>query len=205
VRRYLISVKGPGGHSYGNFGRPNAIHTIGRIVTKLATLDVPSKPKTTYNVGKITGGTTINAIAEEASMEVDLRSEGPAELDRIELKLLEFMREGVAEENKQREGSNAAVTAEAKIIGSRPSGQTPAESPLTQSAMSAVKLLGLEPTLHYSSTDSNLPISLGIPALTLGGGGRGGNAHSLQEWYEPVEPWLGPQMVMLTVLGFDRL
>ena len=123
----------------------------------------------------------MNAIAEECSFEVDLRSEDPGTLDKIEVKLLEAVRVGTAEENKARAES----------------------SPLVQAALQAAKATGFEPQTGYSSTDANLPISLGIPAVTLGGGGISGNAHSLNEYYEPEGAWKGPQMVMLTVLGFD--
>jgi len=117
VKRYRVTVRGPGGHSYGNFGRPNAAHAIGRMIARLASIEVPGTPRTPYNVGKIGGGTAVNAIAEEAWMEVDLRSEAPAELDRLELKMMEAMRQGAEEENKFRAASGQKVTAEAKTCG----------------------------------------------------------------------------------------
>ncbi|MFN7932762.1 MAG: M20/M25/M40 family metallo-hydrolase [Bryobacteraceae bacterium] len=204
VKRYLVNLRGPGGHSYGNFGRPSAVHAAALVVAKLAVLPVPAKPKTTYNVGKITGGTTINAIAEEASLEVDLRSEDPGELDKLELKFLEAVRTGVAEENAMRKASGTAVKEEHKIVSHRPGGQTPAENALVRAAQWASQATGHTPSLGYSSTDSNLPISLGIPAVTLGGGGKGNNAHSLDEWFEPDEAWKGPQMVLLTILAYSQ-
>jgi acetylornithine deacetylase/succinyl-diaminopimelate desuccinylase-like protein len=203
VKRYRIHIKGPGGHSYGNFGRPNAIHAAGRIVTRLASLEVPRVPKTTYNVGKIEGGTAINAIAEECTMEIDLRSENPGELDKLEVKMLETVRLGVAEENEFREASQKKLTVESKLVGFRPAGQTPESSPLVQAAQWAARTSGFMPVLQYGSTDSNLPISLKIPAITMGGGGRGDNPHSLEEWYEPTNAWKGPQTVLLTVLAYD--
>ena len=203
VKRYRVTARGPGGHSYGNFGRPNAAHAIGRMIARLASMDVPGKPKTTYNVGRIGGGTAVNAIAEEAWMEVDLRSEAPAELDRIELKLMEAMRLGAGEENEFRKASGQKVTAEAKLVGNRPAGATPEANPLVQAALDAARKTGHEPRLVSSSTDSNLPISLGLPAITIGGGGRSDNAHSLDEWFEPEGAWRGPQTVLLTVLNYD--
>ncbi|MBS1826136.1 MAG: M20/M25/M40 family metallo-hydrolase [Acidobacteria bacterium] len=202
VKRYLVNLHGPGGHSYGNFGRPSAVHAAALIVAKLAVLPVPAKPKTTYNVGKISGGTTINAIAEEASLEVDLRSEDPGELDKLELKFLESVRMGVAEENAMRKASGTVIKEEHKIVSHRPGGQTPADNALVRAAQWASQATGHKPSLGYSSTDSNLPISLGIPAVTLGGGGKGNNAHSLDEWFEPDEAWKGPQMVLLTILAY---
>lgn len=203
VKRYRIAARGPGGHSYGNFGRPNATHVIGRIIARVALLEVPAKPKTTYNVGRIGGGTAVNAIAEEAWMEVDLRSEAPAELDRIELKLMEAMRLGVEEENKFREPSGQKVSAEAKLVGNRPAGVTAEADPLVQAAVAASRQTGHQPRLVFSSTDSNLPISLGIPAITIGGGGHSDNHHSLDEWFEPEDAWRGAQTVLLTVLKYD--
>jgi acetylornithine deacetylase/succinyl-diaminopimelate desuccinylase-like protein len=130
VKRYMVTIRSPGGHSYANFGRPSATHAIGRIVHALSSLEVPAKPKTTYNVGRMGGGTVVNAIAEEAWMEVDLRSASPSELDRLELKLMQFIRSGVEEENKVRAASGMQVTAETKLMGNRPAGETSAADPL---------------------------------------------------------------------------
>jgi acetylornithine deacetylase/succinyl-diaminopimelate desuccinylase-like protein len=203
VKRYRVALHGPGGHSYGNFGRPSPIHAAGRIIDRLAALEVPKSPKTTFNVGRISGGTSVNAIAEECTFEVDLRSEDPGVLDRIELKLLEAVRLGVEDENRARAESKTSVEAETKLIGYRPAGVTAESSPLVRAALRAAIATGHKPSLSLSSTDSNLPISLGIPAVTLGGGGEGGNAHSLNEYFEPANAWKGPQMVLLTILGFD--
>lgn len=206
VKRYRIELRGPGGHSSGNFGRVSAIHTASRIVARLAAMEVPAQPKTTYNVGKIQGGTAINAIAETCSMEIDLRSESPGELDKLELRMLEAVRLGVEEENAFRKASGALVVkAEHKLVGQRPAGQTAQTDPLVQAAAWASRLTGHTPAFGYGSTDSNLPISLGIPAVTLGGGGRSDNAHSLDEWFEPEGAWRGPQTVLLTILAYAGL
>jgi acetylornithine deacetylase/succinyl-diaminopimelate desuccinylase-like protein len=203
VKRYLVTLRGPGGHSYGNFGRPSPIHAAGRIIDKLADMAVPKKPKTTFNVGRIGGGTAVNAIAEECWFEVDLRSEDPGVLDKIEVKLFEAIRLGVEDENKARAESKVSLKAETKLVSNRPAGQTPASSPLVQAAQWAAIATGHTPELTFSSTDSNIPISLGIPAVTMGGGGLSDNAHSLAEWYQPANAWKGPQTVLLTILEFD--
>lgn len=204
VKRYRVTLRGPGGHSYGNFGRPSPAHALGAIISRIAAIETPAKPKTTFNVGRIGGGTAVNAIAEESWLEVDLRSESPSELDRLELKFHEAVRAGVDEENRRRAASGAALKSEVKLVSNRPGGETAAASPIVQASLWASKATGHTPSLGYGSTDSNLPISLGIPAVTLGGGGRSDNAHSLQEWFEPADAWKGPQTVLLTILAFDQ-
>lgn len=203
-KRYRVTVKGPGGHSYGNFGRPNPTHAIGRAIAAFSNIDVPEAPKTTYTVGKIGGGTSVNSIAYEAWMEIDMRSESESELDKLELKMLECVRQGVEEENRFRAKSGMTLTAEPKLVGVRYGGMTPENSPLVMAAKESVQRLGMTPKLSISSTDSNVPIHLKIPAITVGGGGRSGDHHSLNEWWEPDEAWKGPQHVLLTILGFDE-
>lgn len=203
VKRYLVALHGPGGHSYGNFGRPSAIHAAGRIISRLADMDVPQSPKTTFNVGRITGGTSVNAIAETCSFEVDMRSEDPGMLDRIEVMFLEAVRLGAEEENKASSQSKAALSFETRLIGNRPAGITAESQPLVQAARWAAAVTKQRAQLFVLSSDSNLPISLGIPAITMSGGGIGGNHHSKGEFYEPVNPWKGPQAILLTILDFD--
>jgi acetylornithine deacetylase/succinyl-diaminopimelate desuccinylase-like protein len=204
VKRYKVTVRGPGGHSYSNFGRPSASHAIGRIVAHLSTLEVPDSPKTTFNVGRIGGGTVVNAIAEDAWIEVDLRSDDPVWLHRIDQALAEAVQRGVADENRQRAASRTEVTAKTDVIGNRPAGATSPDDPLVVAAMAAARTMGRTPRLSIGSTDSNLPMSLGIPAITLSGGGRSDNAHSLDEWFEPANAWQGPQTVLLTILNYDK-
>lgn len=204
VKRYRIVLHGSGGHSYADFGRASTIHAAARIIDRLSNIQVPKTPKTTFNVGRISGGTSVNAIAEECSFEVDLRSEDPGELDKIEARLLEAVRLGVGDENQARAASKTTVQAENQLIGNRPAGRTAEVNPLVQSAMWAERSRGFVPKVAFQSTDANLPMSLGIPAVTLGGGGKGGNAHSLEEWFEPAEAWKGPQGVLLTILDFDE-
>ena len=203
VKRYSVTLHGPGGHSYRNFGRPNAIHAAGRIIERMSDWDVPKSPKTTFSVGRISGGTSVNAIAEECSFEVDLRSEDPGELDKIEVKLLEAVRLGAEEENNKRADSKMTLKAETKLIGNRPAGRTSDSSPLVQAALSAATATGFKPVMVTGSTDANLPISLGIPAIAVGRGGTSDNHHSLAEWFEPANAWKGPQMILLTILDYD--
>ena len=124
-------------------------------------------------------------------------------LDKIELKLYVAVRVGVEAENKARAESKTTIKAETKLIGDRPAGRTPDSNPLVQAALWAATATGHKPTLTLASTDSNLPISLGIPAVTMGSGGKGGDAHSRAEWFEPENSWKGPQAVLLTILQFD--
>jgi tripeptide aminopeptidase len=203
VKRYLVTLRGPGGHSYNNFGRPSPIHAAGRVMDKLADMEVPESPKTTFNVGRVSGGTSVNAIAEECSFEVDLRSDDPGILDRIELKLFEAVRVGVEAENKARAESKTTIKVETKLIGDRPAGRTPDSNPLVQAAQWSATATGHKPSLTFESTDANLPISLGIPAITMGHGGKSGDNHSRTEWFEPGNAWKGPQTVLLTILQFD--
>ena len=204
VKRYRVTLRGPGGHSYGNFGRPSPIHAAGRVIDRLTEMAVPKIPKTTFNVGRIGGGTAVNAIAEECWFEVDLRSEDAGVLDKIEAKMFEALRLGVEEENRARPDPQAPLSADTKLVSSRPAGQTPASSPLVQAAEWAATATGHKPLfLAFSSTDSNVPMNLGIPAVTLGGGGKSGDAHSLREWFEPADAWKGPQTVLLTILRYD--
>ncbi|MEO8025069.1 MAG: M20/M25/M40 family metallo-hydrolase [Bryobacteraceae bacterium] len=211
-KRYKITVRGPGGHSWGNFGRVSPIHALGRIMDKFADTDVPAKPKTTFNIGKIGGGTSINAIAVEAWMEVDMRSESDTELEKLEQRLLAVARAGVDEEqkfrakalqNKSKRSGDAKLTLEAKLLATRYGGETPVDSPLVQAAVWATKHFGQTPQLEIASTDANVPINLHKQGVTLGGGGVGGDAHALEEWYEPEGAWRGAQQVLLTVLSWD--
>ena len=203
-KRYRVTVRGPGGHSYGNFGRANPAHALGRIIAHFADLEVPANPRTTYNVGKIGGGTSINSIPFEAWMEVDMRSESEAELEKLEQRMLACVRQGMDEENRFRAKSGTRVEADPKLVARRYGGLLPESTPLVQAAEWAVRALGMTPMLQTGSTDANVPINMGMQAVTLGGGGIGASAHSLQESWEPVEAWKGPQQVLLTVLKWDR-
>jgi len=198
--RYEFTFKGPGGHSFQEFGLPSAIHAMGRAIAKIAELQPPSDPKTTFTVGTVTGGTSVNAIAAEARMAVDMRSNSTDELLKLEARLLELVKEAVADENARWKSDK--MTVEAKLIGDRPAGVVAMDSPIvlaTQRAVAAITR-GPRATFGGASTDSNIAMSLGIPAVTIGGGGEGGNWHSRNEWYKPVNAWYGPQNALLTAL-----
>jgi acetylornithine deacetylase/succinyl-diaminopimelate desuccinylase-like protein len=200
-RRYRVSVTGPGGHSWGDFGLPNPVHAIGRAISRLAGYPAPKHPRTTFNVGRVEGGRSVNAIPAEASIEVDLRSAAEPELQRLDAFFRRAMRDAVDEENVKRRVGDPLLKLNVDLIGERPTGETPADAPLVELAIEATKLLGVEPRLDRSSTDSNLPISLGIPAITLGAGGSSAFSHSLDEWYDPRGRDLGLKRGLLVILG----
>ena len=204
-RRYRIELTGPGGHSWGDFGVPNPVHAIGRAVSRLAAYPAPKDPRTTFNVGRIQGGTGVNSIPRRATMEVDLRSAAEAELQRLDAFFRRAMRDAADEENGTRRAGDPALQLKLELIGERPGGETPSDSPLVELALEATKALGVEPRLDQSSTDSNLPISLGIPAITLGAGGASGSSHTLDEWYDPRDRDKGLKRALLVVLGIAGL
>jgi acetylornithine deacetylase/succinyl-diaminopimelate desuccinylase-like protein len=203
--RYEFVFKGPGGHSFQEFGLPSAIHAMGRAIAKIADLQTPSNPKTTFTVGTVSGGTAVNAIASQARMAVDMRSNSTEELLKLEGRLLDLVKQAVAEENAR--WKTDKLTVEIKLIGDRPAGITAADSPIVEVARTSVNAVrnGPNATLGGSSTDSNLPMSLGIPAVTIGGGGEGGNWHSVNEWYKPVDGYLGPQRALVAILALEGL
>ncbi|MBT8404527.1 MAG: M20/M25/M40 family metallo-hydrolase [Gemmatimonadetes bacterium] len=202
--RYRITFQGPGGHSWGAFGLANPAHALGRAVRlfddEAADFTAAAGPRTSYNVGVLGGGTSVNSVPFEAWMEIDMRSESPASLDRIDAILLAAVEEGLEQENAARTRGEP-LTVDVERIGTRPSGEIPVASPLVQRSIAATRALGLEPGLGRSSTDSNIPISLGIPAVTLGGGGTSGNAHSLDEWFLNTNGPRGIQRVLLVTLA----
>jgi acetylornithine deacetylase/succinyl-diaminopimelate desuccinylase-like protein len=200
-RRYRVEVTGPGGHSWGDFGLPNPVHAIGRAISRLASYPAPKEPRTTFNVGRIEGGRSVNAIPSEASMEVDLRSAAEGELQRLDAFFRRAVKDAIDEENATRRAGDPLLKLKVDLIGERPTGETPADSPLVELAMEATRLIGIEPRLDQSSTDSNLPISVGIPAITLGAGGSSAFSHSLDEWYDPRGRDLGLKRGLLVILG----
>lgn len=200
-KRYEVTYAGPGGHSFGSFGTPSPIHALGRAIGEISNLMTPEHPKTTYNIGMISGGTSINTIAQSATMLVDMRSNSQEELQRLEAEVLALFQKSAKEENAFRSKTDE-ITVTVKLVGDRPAGNQPDEAEIVQVACEATRVLGFEPILDdASSTDSNVPIHLGIPAVTLGGGGKAGGFHTLQEYYDPTNGFLGVQKVLLTVLA----
>jgi acetylornithine deacetylase/succinyl-diaminopimelate desuccinylase-like protein len=198
--RFEMIFKGPGGHSFQEFGLPSAIHAMGRAIAKISDLQTPSDPKTTFTVGTVVGGTSVNAIAGEAKMAVDMRSNSTEELLKLEARLLDLVKQAVVDENARWNSDKLSV--EIKLIGDRPAGIVAMDSPIVQATQRAVSTITRGPRVTFagSSTDSNLAMSLGIPAVTIGGGGEGGNWHSRNEWYKPVDAYYGPQNALLTIL-----
>ncbi len=198
--RYSVTYKGPGGHSFGAFGTPSAIHALGRAISMISDLETPKNPKTTFNVGTISGGTSVNTIAATANMVIDLRSTSPEELKNVEEETLRILKKAAELENKR--WGKEVITVEIKMVGNRPAGSQSPESAIVQASLAASKAMGADPVLEQaSSTDSNVPISMGIPAVTLGGGGDFGGAHTLEEYFDPKDAYYGPQKILLTILG----
>lgn len=200
-RRYRVHLKGSGGHSWGDFGVPNAIHALGRAITRLVNYPAPKEPRTTFNIGRIEGGESINAIPAEASMEVDLRSAEESELRRLDAYFRRAVTDAVQEENTGARPGDSPLQMHLDLIGTRPTGRTSPESYLVELAVAATKAVGFEPRLEQASTDSNLPIALGIPAVTLGAGGQAGLSHTLAEWYDPKGRDAGLKRALLVMLG----
>lgn len=199
-RRYRITFEGPGGHSWGAFGTANPAHALGRAVELFdeeAGVFVADGPRTSYNVGRIGGGTSVNSIPFEAWMEVDMRSIDPDRLAAIDDLFLGVVDEAVAEQNER--SRSGAIEADVDLVGDRPSGEIPPSDPFVQRAMATVAHFGFEPELARSSTDSNVPIAMGVPAVTVGRGGAGGNAHALDEWWVNEDGHIAIQRTLLLV------
>lgn len=201
-KRYHVAFKGPGGHSYGDFGIVSPAFAMGNAIKKFGALHVPASPKTTFSVGVVGGGTSVNSIPFETWMDVDMRSESRDELNKLDAAFTALVADAVAEENAARSTANGRITADLKLVGDRPSGQTPASSRLAEIASASARAFGLTPHLVYSSTDANIPISLGIPAITLDAGGTSDRAHSLDEWIDVEKPSAlrGMQIMLATLV-----
>lgn len=199
-RRYSVTYKGKGGHSFGDFGTPSAIHALGRAISNISDIQTPIEPKTTFNVGIINGGTSVNTISASSEMVIDLRSTSSEALTELEEKVLTMIEKAAVEENERWDSDEIQV--EIRLVGDRPAGSQAKDSTIVQVALASTAGLGFEPILSSpSSTDSNVPISLGIPAVTLGGGGDFGGCHTLQEFYDPTDAFYGVQGIFLTILG----
>lgn len=187
-KRYRVTFKGPGGHSYGAYGLVNPMAAMGTAVVEMNKIVTPTQPKTTYATSVVGGGTSVNSIPDAIWLEVDMRSESKDELAKIDAKFLQIVGEAVKAENAARSTRAGEISADIKQIGERPTGATREDAEIVRMTAAAVRAAGYTPVLGASSTDSNIPISLGIPAVTIGSGGVGGRAHAVDEWIDVAKP-----------------
>ena len=198
--RYRVTFTGPGGHSYGAFGIGNPIHAMGRAIDHISQIEVPEKPKTTYNVGRVGGGTSVNSVPFEAWFEFDERSADVASLDAVDAKFKVAVQAGVDEENAFRK-DKGKISVKLESVGIRSAGITPVDAPIILAAKESVEALKLGKfETGEASTDSNVPMHLGIPAMTMGGGGKGNGAHFLQESFDSTDSYKGVQNLLLTTM-----
>jgi acetylornithine deacetylase/succinyl-diaminopimelate desuccinylase-like protein len=208
-RRFEIKITGPGGHSWSDFGAPNPIHALARGIAKFVSVPVPENPRTSFNVGEIEGGTSVNSIPAEASIKVDLRSESETVLGKVEASLRDCMRTGMNDEMAAARARGIYswndLTIDTKVLGIRPGGELSNNSPLLNAIFAADDYLGNRSRLERSSTDANIPLAQGIQAIAVGAGGKADGAHSLGEWYDPAGRELGLRRILLTVLQVAQL
>jgi tripeptide aminopeptidase len=204
-RRFEVIVRGPGGHSWSDFGAPNPIIVLSRAIDVFSLTPVPGSPKTTFNVGVIRGGTSVNSIPESASMRVDLRSTSMAEIDRLERALRSALERAVATENQLAPSRTArkpqGIQSEVVEIGNRPAGELAQDARILKVIRAVDAHLGNVAQVQRASTDANIPLSLGREAIAIGGGGSGGGAHTLQEWFDCNGRDLGLKRILLTMLA----
>ena len=201
--RYRVTFKGPGGHSFGAFGMANPMGAMGRAIAKIQELQVPKQPRTTFNVGRIGGGTSVNSIPFEGWMELDMRSSDPASLALVDANIMKAIDASVAEENA-RWGKPGVITVVKELVGDRPAGSTPENSSIVRNGLAAATVLGFSSNLGEGSTDSNTPMALGVPAITIGGGGRGRDAHALTENFDVTDAWMGTQHALLLTVALAQ-
>jgi acetylornithine deacetylase/succinyl-diaminopimelate desuccinylase-like protein len=204
-RRFEVIVSGPGGHSWSDFGEPNPITAIARGIVKFSSTRVPESPRSSYNFGVIEGGTSINSIPARAAVKVDLRSEDENELGRLESALRDAMAGGAKDEISAWRASDDSLKLELRSVGVRPAGKLAADSPLVATVRSVDTYLGNQSQIESSSTDANVPLSLGIPAIAIGSGGRGAGTHTLDEWFDPAGRELGLKRLYLTIVALAGL
>jgi tripeptide aminopeptidase len=205
-RRFEVIVRGPGGHSWSDFGAPNPIVVLGRTIHLFYQTRVSSSPKTTFNIGVIRGGTSVNSIPESASMRVDMRSSSPAEIERLEIELRRGLEQAIEEEEARAaqnhsSQSRSGLISEVISIGNRPGGELDSNARILQIARAVDAHLGNSSYVQRASTDANIPISMGREAIAIGAGGNGGGAHTLQEWFDPTGRELGLERILLIVLA----
>jgi tripeptide aminopeptidase len=200
-RRFAATVSGPGGHSWADYGLANPIHALGLAIGRLAQLELPKQPRVSLTVGRIGGGTSVNAIPESAWLEIDLRSEDVATLVQVEQQVREIVTEAVEEVSAERRRGTPALRLELRLIGDRPTGETPVASDIVRAARAATRLIGESAELVASSTDANVPIALGIPAIAVGAGGESGGTHTTDEWFTNEGGVEGIERVLLMLLA----
>lgn len=199
--RYKVTYRGPGGHSFGAFGMPNPMHALGRAIAKIAEFQVPAEPKVTFSVGILEGGTSVNSIPFSAAMSIDMRSLDVNALDEIDSEFRAAVQTALEEENN-RWDSSIELTYDIEVIGIRPAGLQPENAPIVRAALDAARAAGIDAQLNRASTDSNIPISLGIPAVTIDGGGHGTGAHSPSvETFDTTDSYRGSQWALLLTLA----
>jgi acetylornithine deacetylase/succinyl-diaminopimelate desuccinylase-like protein len=203
-RRLEALITGPGGHSWSDFGMPNPINALVRGSVRFINTKVPASPRTTFNIGQFEGGTSVNSVPHEARLKVDIRSESEDELTRLESALRECIAAGVRDEmDSARDRSKGKLEWKVELLGSRPGGELAPDSPLLAALRAADEAVGNQSRIERSSTDANIPLSLGIDAISIGAGGNGGGAHSLQEWYDSAGREIGLKRALLTILGIS--
>jgi tripeptide aminopeptidase len=205
-RRLEVLITGPGGHSWSDFGMPNPISALVRGSVRFINTRVPATPRTTFNLGQIEGGTSVNSVPHEARLKVDIRSESEDELTMLESALRDSIAAGVRDEMEPpRDRSKGKLEWKVELLGSRPGGELAPDSPLLAALRAADDFVGNQSRIERSSTDANIPLSNGIDAISIGAGGTGGGAHSLQEWYEPAGREMGLKRALLTLLGISGI
>jgi acetylornithine deacetylase/succinyl-diaminopimelate desuccinylase-like protein len=198
--RYRVTYKGPGGHSFGAFGAPNPIDAVGRAIAKISAIQVPVEPKTTFNVGRVGGGTSVNAIPVDAWVEVDLRSVDRGQLAMLDANVNRAFDAALAEENA-RWRTPGVLTMKKELVGERAAGETPENSPIVLTTLAATRAVGGTPLPAISSSDANYPTALGIAAIEIGGGGRGSDAHAPSEAFDTTDSWVGTQRALLLTVA----
>jgi acetylornithine deacetylase/succinyl-diaminopimelate desuccinylase-like protein len=191
ARRYHVTFSGPGGHSWAAYGVANPAHAVGKAIDLIARIPTHHAPRTTHSVVRLGGGTSLNCIPQTAWFDVDLRSEDARALETLDRDVQGVLQQVLADENRRRIAGSAPLTIDVRRVGDRPSGLTPRTHPLVQTAVAATRAVGHEHQLACASTDANIPIALGVPAVALGAGGRSGDAHLPTEWYENDKGALG--------------
>ena len=204
-RRLRVTMSGPGGHSWADYGIANPVHALGLAIGGIAEMEVPRQPRSALTVGRVNGGTSVNAVPEEAWCEIDVRSESANVLAELEAEVRRIVEAAAEHANAHRKRASAPVKLDVRLIGDRPSGETPLSTPLIRIARAATRALGDTPDLVASSTDANLPISLGIPAIAIGAGGESGGTHTVEEWYSNEGGPEGIERVLLIALETAEL